>query len=150
MGGVLGGLGLWVDRLGGVVRVLALLLMLALPAQAADRLVVPSGQLVLPFEILWEDHLAEGAKGETWLILRFLTPDIAKAAKNLSFSEVAPDIDFLCDNVGLPLVEMTGGGVDQIIVSLMNQAIPRGKRDENVTQFMNAYRVDQGICEWEG
>ncbi|MFT5000546.1 MAG: hypothetical protein ACI875_001550 [Planctomycetota bacterium] len=33
---------------------------------------------------------------------------------------------------------------------MMDTPIPRGQRDENVTQFMNAYRVDQGVCEWEG
>lgn len=149
MAGILGGLGVWVDCVGGTVRVLALLLMLVAPAQAADRLAVPSGQLVLPYEALWEDHLAEGSAGETWLILRFLMPGIAKKKGKVSFADAAPDIDFLCDNVGLPLVEMTGGGVEQIIVTLMDVPIPRGQTNADVTQFMNAYRVDQGTCIWE-
>ena len=131
------------------MRVLALLLRLAAPVQAADRLAVPSGQLVLPYEALWEDHLTEGSAGEVWLILRFLMPGIAKSKGKVSFGDAAPDIDFLCDNVGLPLVEMTGGGVDQIIVTLMDVPIPRGQTDARVTQFMNAYRVDQGVCIWE-
>ncbi len=119
------------------------------PVLAEDGLNVPSGQLVLPYEALWEDHLAEGTSGETWLILRFLTPEIAKAKGKLKFGDAVPDIDFLCEQVGLPLVAMTGGGVHQIIVNLMDQPIARGQRDTDVTQFMNAYRVEKGACIWE-
>jgi len=124
--------------------------MLSLPAQAADRLSVPSGQLVLPYEILWEDHIGAGEKREVWVIFRFLAPGIAKAKGEMTFADTAPDIDFMCDNVALPLVEMTGGGVDQVIVTFMDRPIARGRSDKTVTQFMNAYRVDQGVCEWEG
>jgi hypothetical protein len=116
---------------------------------AAEGLAVPSGQLVLPYEALWEDHVSEGTNGETWLILRFLTPEIARTEGRISFGDAEPDIVFLCQKVGLPLVVLTGGGVDQIIVNLMDRPVARGQRDPASTQFMNAYRVDQGDCIWE-
>lgn len=151
MGGILGSKPLWVDRLGCAVkfRAVCIWLLLAFSAEAADRLAVPSGQLVLPYEALWEDHVNEGEKGETWLVLRFLTPEIAKAKAKLEFADASPDIDFICENIGLPLVEMTGGGVDQIVVTMMDIPIPRGKRDPSVTQFMSAYRVNEGVCIWD-
>lgn len=152
MGGVLGGQRMRVGFVGRAMRVvLTVIAMLVsmLPAGADGVLKVPSGQLVLPYEALWEDHVNEGASGETWLILRFLTPDIAQAKGKISYGDAAPDIDFLCEQVGLPLADLTGGGVDQIIVTLMDQPILRGKRDPAVTQFMSAYRVEEGRCIWE-
>ncbi len=129
------------------MKTLVLLLLMAIPAQAAQKLAVPSGQLVLPYEALWED---KAESGEVWLVLRFLAPQIAKAKGEISYNDASADIDFLCENVGLPLVEMTGGGVDQIIVTLLDAPLARGERDKKVTRYMSAYRVDQGICEWEG
>lgn len=129
------------------MRALALLLIMALPAQAAEKLAVPSGQLVLPYEALWED---QPESGQVWLVLRFLAPQIAKAKGQITYDDATADIDFLCENVGLPLVESTGGGVDQIIVTLLDAPLARGERDKKVTRYMSAYRVDLGICEWEG
>ena len=141
----------WPAWLGGVLIRAAFicLLTLAAPAMAADRMAVPSGQVIVPYEMLWEDHRDEGENGEVWLVLRFLTPGIKAGENALKFGDVAPDIDFICEEVGLPLVEMTGGGVDQVIVTLMDQAIPRGMRNAEVTQYMSAYRVSEGTCIWE-
>jgi len=102
--------------------------------------------MLLPYETLWEDHVEDK---ETWLILRFLAPDIARAKGKLGFGDVVADLDMLCETIGLPLIKMTGGGVDQVLVTLMDQPVPRGLRDPEVTKFMNAYRVIEGTCEWE-
>jgi len=118
-------------------------------AEAEGTIDVPSGQVVLPFEILWEDHVNEGIDGETWLILRFLTPDISKSTGKIRFGDAEPDIEFLCKTIGLPLADLTGGGVDQIVVNLMDLPILRGQRDPSITQFMSAYRVKSGACIWE-
>lgn len=149
---VLGGLVGWVFGLGDLLKNLLCLMLLAilgLPAQGQDLMAVPSGQAMLPYEALWEDHLAEGVDGETWLILRFLAPGIAKSGGAVSFADAEPDLDFICTQVGLPLAELTGGGVDQIIVTFLDKPLPRGERDASVTQFMNAYRVVKGACKWE-
>ena len=129
---------------------LALLLALvALPLRAADGLHVPTGQLVLPYEALWEDHAGEGVNGETWLVLRFLTPEIARGAGKFSYSDVLADFDFVCENIGLPLIEISGGGVDLLIVTFLDKPLARGALDQKVTQFNNIYRVDQGGCALE-
>lgn len=138
--------------MGGDVRGLltAFAVFLASHVSAGEGQVdVPSGQMILPYEALWEDHRAEGESGETWLILRFLAPQIAKAKGRITYGDAAPDIDQLCREIGLPLAAMTGGGVDQIVVTLMDQPLPRGARDAAVTQFMSAYRVIEGDCIWE-
>lgn len=130
------------------MRGLALILAaLALPAAAAEPMAVPSGQIMLPYEFLWEDHLDEGTKGEAWMILRFLAPEIAKAGGKIKFEDAEKDIEFICNKVGLPLAASTGA-VDQIIVNLMDRPIARGESDSDVTQFMGAYRVVSGRCEW--
>jgi uncharacterized protein DUF6497 len=129
---------------------LALLLaLIALPLRAADGLHVPTGQVLLPYEALWEDHPDEGASGETWLVLRFLTPEIARDLGKFAYRDVLPDFDFICENIGLPLIESSGGGVDLLIVTLLDAPLARGALDRKVTQFNNIYRVDQGGCALE-
>lgn len=150
MGGVLGGVYLWFAGLGGVLMRLVLTLLVSVlwsPATAAEPLSVPSGQLVLPYEFLWEDHQSEGTKGEAWLIMRYLTPSIGKAAGKVNFATAEADIAHLCTHIGLPLVQATGV-VDEIIVNLMSAPIPRGVSDNGVTQFIGAFRVSTGVCEW--
>ncbi len=125
------------------------LLLAATPLSADGTIDVPSGQLVIPYKVLWEDHVNEGAAGESWLILRFLTPEIARAKGKISFGDATPDLKFLCSNVGLPMVDLTGGGIDKIIINFLDRPIPRGERDPETTQFMNAYRIVKGVCRWE-
>jgi len=115
----------------------------------AGTIAVPSGQMVVPYEALWEDHAKADQAPETWLVLRFLAPEIARAKGKIAFQAAAPDIDFLCKKVGLPLASLTGGGVDQVLVVLLDQPLPRGARNPAVTKFMSAYRVNTGVCEWE-
>jgi len=109
--------------------------------------------MILPYEALWEDHKdagnTAGQTQETWLVLRFLAPGIARAKGKIKVVDAAPDMDALCKDVGLPLVRLTGGGVDQVLVVLMDQPVPRGTRRPDVTKFMSAYRVVKGTCEWE-
>jgi len=120
---------------------------LAAPVAANGLMQVPSGQVIVPYEFLWEDHMDEGVKGEAWLILRFLTPEIARANGRIKFEAAEKDIEVLCTKVGLPLVAQTGA-VNQIIVNLMDKPLARGDSDPEVTQFLGAFRVETGTCEW--
>ena len=135
-----------------MTRLFALLIALALMAvpgaAQVGRLEVPSGQLVLPYEALWEDHINEDGARETWLIIRFLAPQIARDKGQITFGDAEQDIAFLCSEIGVKLAAMTGGGVDQVVVTLMDQPLPRGMRDTGVTKFMSAYRIDDGVCIW--
>jgi len=110
---------------------------------------VPSGQYLLPYEFLWEDHRQPDGTVQTWLILRFLAPEIGKEKGKRSFDDVADDLDSLCKGMGLEVARVTGGGVSQVIVNLMNAPIARGASDANVTQYMNAYDITGGSCEWQ-
>lgn len=118
-------------------------------AAANELIKVPTGQPMVPYELLWEDHLDAGNNGETWLVIRFLAPDITKLTGKISYSDAAVDLEYLCNSVGRGVAALTGGGVDQIIVNLMDKPIARGERNQNVTQFMSAYRLVNGACEWE-
>ena len=119
------------------------------PMAAADGMKLPSGLTAWPFEFLWEDHPEAGDKGEVWLVLRFIAPEIARNGGRFGFDDVAPDIDHICETLGLPLVVQTGAGIDQILVTILDQALARGVRNPDVTQYMSAYRVEEGACIWE-
>jgi len=86
---------------------------------------------------------------ETWLVLRFLAPQIARKVGRITFDDAEPDLDYLCKKVGIPLIKSTGGGVDQVIVTLLDKPLPRGQRDPDVTQLGNAYRIIENTCQWE-
>jgi hypothetical protein len=125
------------------------LLALWAPMAAAEGMKLPSGLTIWPFEMLWEDHPEAGETGEVWLVLRFIAPEIARDLGRYKFTEVAPDIDHVCETLGRPLVEQTGGGVAQVLVTISDRALPRGLRDPEATQFMSAYRLESGACIWE-
>lgn len=130
---VIGGLALW-----GVA-----------PFAARGRIDVPSGQALTPYEILWEDH---ADLGETWVILRFVAPGISRDGGGLSFDDVEADLQALCETVGLPVLAATGGA-DQVIVNLMSAPLRRGETDPRITQFRNAFTVQeaggQQGCVWQ-
>jgi len=135
-----------------IATLTAMLIVLAttpISASAAKLLAVPSGQVLVPYEALWEDRLHNGETAETWLILRFLAPDIARKGGRITFDDAEADLGFLCETVGIPLARSTGGGVDQIVVTLLDRPLPRGERNPDVTQFGNAYRIVDNACQWE-
>jgi len=135
-----------------LTRLFLLLALIVAPVTAVAEngiITVPSGQLVVPYEVLWEDHADAGLPQETWLVLRFLAPQIAKETGKVRFADAAPDLDYLCKSLGLTIAGLTGGGVDQVLVVLLDQPLPRGAHRPGVTKFMSAYRVTTGACIWE-
>lgn len=126
------------------VLVLALLAA-ATPAQADLPALpaLPSGQTVQPADILWED---EG--GQSALVLRFLAPQIARAAGQFDYDQAEPDMAALCQHLGLAVRAATGP-TDTIVVVLMDRFVPRGIPDPDATQFIAAYTVENDRCIWE-
>lgn len=118
--------------------------MLPFSAHAGD-IDVPSGQDISRHEILVEPHQDVH---ETWLVLRYLAPQIARDGGSLSYADAAADLDFLCAEVGLKAAQDMGN-IDQIVVTLMDQPLARGEANPDVTQFNSAYRVVEGACIWE-
>lgn len=111
----------------------------------AGSMTVPSGQVIRAHQILWEDH---EDIGERWVVLRFTAPQIARELGKLGFADIEPDLQALCETVGLPVVGATGGA-DQVLVQLMSRPVARGETAPDVTQFGNAFSINDGACVWE-
>ena len=113
-------------------------------AAMAEPLVTPSG---LSVEYL--DRIVEQQSGgETWLTLRFVSPQIGSEEGKLGYEQVAGDIDHLCEAQGLRAAA-EAGGVDQVLITLMDRAVERGVHDPEATMFIGAYLPTEGGCVWQ-
>jgi hypothetical protein len=117
-------------------------------AQAApgdDALIaVPSGQAVKLQEVVWN---APGPDGLT-LRFRFVAPAIAPGGV-VDFEAASADMQALCDTYAIPRLSDFGPQVQQIVISLADRAVVFGATEPDVTQFFEAYRVEDGTCIWE-
>lgn len=112
-------------------------------AQApGDAFFVPSGQTVSLIEVL-PDAMADGLS----LRLRFLAPAIAEPG--FSFDDAVADMEALCREFGLDLLENSYPDAVRIIVSLSDRPVEFGVQDPESTQFFEAYTPDNGDCIWE-
>jgi len=118
--------------------VLSLCAALAATPALATEIIVPSGQMIAPFEVLAEAH-----GSETWLILRYLAPSIAD---EIGYDAAGEDMDHLCATEGLRQVVLYASPVDQIVVTLMDQPLERGTTNPGVVQYFGAYRLIDGAC----
>lgn len=146
---ILGRFGCRIGGLGMVLKYGLLILLLGLPGMAlaqTEALSLPSGQPVSRLDILFEDH---PETGENWLVLRFLTPQIARDPGLVSYGQAAPDMDYLCAEIGLNAAQSFGDDVDVVVVVFLDQPLGRGVTNAAVTQFMSAYRLIDGACIWE-
>jgi hypothetical protein len=106
------------------------------PVWAGEQVPVPSGQAVAFHEVI---------AGETGpLRFRFIAPAIAREGGTVGFDQAAADMEYLCTNYALPLLK--GQGTDKVIVSLSDRDIAFGASDPAVTQFFEAYRIEDGAC----
>lgn len=126
-----------------MIRIAAILAMLALPVWAQDFIPVPSGM-----EVTWVDTVndAQGPMGLT-ARFRFLAPQIGQGA--VAFGAATADMQVLCDTWALPRIGVTGPQPAQIVIVLMDRPVEFGVADEAATQFFEAYSVQDGACIWE-
>jgi hypothetical protein len=122
----------------------AALLFLALPACAEDTVPVPSGQTVLFQDAILNEAGPEGQTAR----FRFVAPDIAPDGP-IGFDTAAADMQHLCDTYALPRVTGNVPLPQQIIISLSAEAVPFGEAAPGVTQFFEAYSLQDGACIWE-
>ena len=108
---------------------------------AQPPLVVPSGQVLTLYETLIEEQ-----NGEPVLVLRYLAPEISRTASVLTYDQVAADLDHLCATDGIAAARREN---QHIIVTLMDQPLPRGQTNPDITQFFGAYRRAGQSCIWE-
>ena len=124
------------------MRPVALLCLLAAPVLADDEVPVPSGQVVTFVEAVLNEA---GPQGQT-ARFRFVAPAIAG---EVDFDTAVADMQHLCDTFALPRVSGTGQLPQQIVISLSAEPVAFGDPAPDVTQYFEAYSLQDGACIWE-
>lgn len=108
-----------------------------IPAQAPQTL--PATALsVTPFDIVAEPPVFR---------VRYLAPGLADA--DLSYVDVAGDMEHLCAQDALPRLLSMGKTPERIVLSLMAEPVEFGAASPGVRQFFESYAVQDGLCIWE-
>ncbi|HSF64694.1 MAG TPA: DUF6497 family protein [Paracoccaceae bacterium] len=122
---------------------------LILPAQAPGAapapdapIPVPSGQEVRLLDVIRDQP---GPGGLTYRF-RFVAPAIAQS---VDFETAAADMEHLCRTYALPRLSQIGPVPAQVIVSLADRPVAFGEAAPEVTQFFEAYRIEDNDCIWE-
>jgi len=123
------------------VRTAAILCVLAAPA-LAEEVVVPSGQSVTFLDAILNEA---GPQGQT-ARFRFVAPGIAG---EVDFDTAAADMQHLCDTYALPRVTSNATLPQQIVITLSAEPVPFGQAAPGVTQFFEAYSLQDNSCIWE-
>ena len=111
----------------------------------ADPVAVPSGQPVTLQDVIWSEAGPAGLA----LRFRFVAPQIARNGGTVDFELASADMRDLCQTFALPRIAEFGPAPQQIIISLAESPLPFGEAAPEVTQFFEAYRVENGTCIWE-
>ncbi len=108
-------------------------------------------QAVLPASGLAVERLDAAVEvqldGAVWLILRYLSPDLAGGG--VSYSAAAPDLELLCRTEGLARVADMGVEVASVVVILLDRPVTRGEPAPDATQYIGAFTIDGEVCRWE-
>ncbi len=110
----------------------------------AGRVHVPSGMPVTPIDVIQD---APGPGGMV-VRFRFLAPAIGPGG-GVDFETAATDLEYLCQTYALPKVKDNVPPPTQIIVSFTDREIAFGESSPDVTQFFEAYRIEDGTCVWD-
>jgi len=103
---------------------------------------VPSGQPVSFLDIIRDEDSVSGAA----IRIRFLAPQIARGIGMIPFAQAENDMQVLCQEHVLPLINSAGEALPgQIIVVLLDRPVEHGVADPEATQFFEAYRADDGV-----
>ena len=121
----------------GLVGACALLASSA--AASDDPLSVPSGQPVRFMEMLWDRP-----GGGLIYRFRFVAPEIGRAGR--AYEDVEIDMHHLCETFALSRLAETGPQPNQIVISFSQEETEFGVANENIIQFFEAYRVENGAC----
>lgn len=104
---------------------------------------VPSGLSLYLQEMLVEAQ-PDGARVGRF---RFVAPALAAG---VSFARVEEDFAFLCAQVAVPELAQVQPDVAQVVISLASAELEFGASDSSVIQFFEAFRIESGLCIWEG
>jgi hypothetical protein len=123
------------------MKLAAVLVLLATSVAAVD---VPSGQQVTLHEVL-----VDAQEKVTWLRFRFLAPQIAVGAEQVSYEVAGQDMLHLCETVALPYIDEYRLSGDKVVISFMDQITEFGQSDPDVTQYFESFRPENGVCMWD-
>ena len=107
------------------------------PAMVVEDL--PSGLRPVALPPLIEDQ-----GGAPVLVLRYVAPEIARGRGLYDFTALEQDFQVLCER------DAPADGPEQVVVILMERAVPRGQAAPDVTQYFESLRRTAAGCEWEG
>lgn len=105
----------------------------------AEELSVPSGQPVTFQEMLW-DRPGSGLVYR----FRFVAPEIGQEGRE--YEDVEIDMHHLCETYAIPRLSDLGPQPSQIVISLSREETEFGVAHDDVTQFFEAYRVEDETC----
>lgn len=125
----------------GMVKLSLTLAALAGPLAAAD---LPSGQQATLHEVLVDKQ-----DTVTWLRFRFLTPQIAVGAGQITYDSAGADMMQLCQDFALPYMAEYTLAADKIVISFMDRITEFGEPDPDAIQYFEAFRPEGGICIWD-
>ncbi len=104
---------------------------------------VPSGQQVIFLDVVMNAPGPDGATAR----FRFVAPAIAQ--EGFDVDAATADMLALCQSYALPRVIDSVPVPSQIVISLSDREVPFGEASPEVTQFFEAYRIENGTCIWE-
>jgi hypothetical protein len=110
----------------------------------AQEIQVPSGQPLTLYEQLVI------APERRILYLGMLAP-LLGGDTPIRFDRASLDLDAICGLLGLPLAHQAtigGDAIDEVVVRLMERPIDYGTTDLEAAQYVNAYDISSGTCEW--
>ncbi|KCV81649.1 hypothetical protein ATO10_12072 [Actibacterium atlanticum] len=123
-------------------RAVAYLALMALPAAAQAAIEVPSGRALSHHDVIMD---APGASGVT-ARYRFIAPGLLPE----DVAALGDDIQYLCDQFVLPRLQGSDQQVAHIVISVSDRVLPFGEAAPHATQVFEAFRVEDGLCIWEG
>jgi hypothetical protein len=109
---------------------------------AADDITVPSGLPLTLHEVITN----QPGQGLTYRF-RFISPDIARGQTD--YETVEADMAHLCRTIALAHIPNTGPIPNRIVISIADRETTFGSPDPIVTQFFEAYSIEDDACIWE-
>lgn len=103
-------------------------------------------QQVLPTSGLEITHHDTIANPPLWRV-RYVAPALAQG--DLSYLDVAGDMELLCTQDALGRVLKSGARPAQIVITLMAAPVEFGVMTPGVTQYFESFSVESGLCIWE-
>ena len=112
----------------------------SVPALAQD-VTTPSGLAVSLYDVILEEPTQTAR-------FRFRVPAIG-GEDPVTFSDVLPDFQYLCDVLAIPGLVANGWAAKDIVISMSAEEVEFGTVTAEVTQFFQPFRVEEDTCIWE-